>query len=462
VLIKGGRVVTPDAEVDADVRIEGERIAQVAPTLEPAAGEEIVDASSLYVLPGIIDPHTHFSLDTGTGRTADDFATGSASAAAGGVTTYINFATQHPGETFRGALDAVRQEADGRSHVDYSLHLNPTRLDPGWERELEQVVDGGVSSAKVYTTYKDAVFYFDDWTIYRLMERSGSAGLLVQMHAENDDMLQGRRRELVAAGETSLAFHGESRPALAESEAVSRGLFFARATGSPIYFVHLSNPLSVDLVGEARERGVPAVAETCPHFLGLDDSVYSRPDAVRFLMTPPVRSKAMQDGLWNRIKEGQIQTVGSDHCGYSLAQRGDTSAFTQVASPGIPGVETSLLILFTFGVRRGHLDLPGLVRLMSMNPAKVFGLWPRKGRVEAGADADLVLFDPRPKRVLQASELHSAAGFSPFEGLEVEGRVKRTICRGRTVYADGSVAGEPGWGRFIERSPFDPELAATL
>ena len=233
-------------------------------------------------------------------------------------------------------------------------------------------------------------------------------------------------------------------------------------TGSPIYFVHLSNPLSLDLVAEARARGVPALAETCPHFLGLDDRVYQRPDAQRFLMTPPIRSAEMRDGLWRRIEAGSVQTVGSDHCGYSLAQRGDTSSFTQVASPGIPGVETTLLILHTFGVRAGHLDMPGLVRLTSTNPAKVFGLWPRKGRIEAGADADLVLFDPRPRRALHASELHSAAAFSPFEGLEVEGRVARTICRGRPVYADGRVMGESTWGRFIERAPFDPDLAARL
>jgi dihydropyrimidinase len=460
-LIKGGRVITPAGEREADVRTRGERIVEVEAGLD-AGGDEVVDATGLYVLPGLIDPHTHFALDTGSGRTADDFSTGSASAAAGGVTTYINFATQHPGESFKDALAAVRRDADGRSHVDFSLHLNPTRLDPGWERELEQVVDSGVTSAKVYTTYKDAVFYVDDWTIYRLMERSGSAGLLVQMHAENDEMLQGKRRELLAAGKTSLAFHGESRPPVAESEAVARGIFFSRATGSPIYFVHLSNPLSVDLVAEARAAGVNALAETCPHFLGLDDSVYGRPDAVRFLMTPPIRSAELRDGLWQRIGAHQVQTVGSDHCGYSLAQRGDTSSFTQVSSPGIPGVETTLLVLHTFGVRAGNIDMGGLAALTSTNPAKVFGLWPRKGRIEAGADADLVLFDPRPRRVLDASELHSAAGFSPFEGLEVQGRVVRTVCRGRTVYLDGEVPGDPGWGRFIERTPFDPELVASL
>src|SRR5918911_1748150 len=222
-LIRGGTVVTATAEWRADVLVEGQRIAAVGDGLRASDDAPIIDAEGLYVLPGVIDPHTHFSLDTGTGRTADDFSSGTASAAAGGVTTYINFATQHPGESFVDALANVRQEADGSTRVDYSLHLNPTRLDPGWERQLEQVVDTGVSSAKVYTTYKDSVFYVDDWTIYRLMERSGPSGLLVQMHAENDDMLQGRRRELVAAGQTSLAFHRESRPALAESGTPSRG-----------------------------------------------------------------------------------------------------------------------------------------------------------------------------------------------------------------------------------------------
>jgi dihydropyrimidinase len=437
------------------VRVEGERIAEVGEQLEPRPGEQVVDATGLLVLPGVIDPHTHFALDSGTGPTADDWASGTASAAAGGVTSVINFATQHPGQGFEEALAAVDAQALGRSRVDYGLHLNVTRLDPGWEAELERVVDGGVTSAKVYTTYKDSVFYVDDWTIYRLMERSGPAGLLVQMHAENDDMLQGRRRELEAAGQTSIAYHGESRPALAESEAVSRGLFLARVTGSPIYFVHLSNPLSVDLVTEARERGTAAIAETCPHFLCLDDSVYRRPDAVRFLMTPPIRPADMVAGMWERVAGGGIHSLGSDHCGYSLAQRGDTSDFRQVANPGIPGTETLLPLLYSFGVAAGRLDLPALARLTSANPARIFGLWPRKGRIAPGADADLVLFDPSAKGPLEDAELHSASGFSPFAGLELVGRVRTTLLRGRAVYDRGSVIVDPGFGRFLERLPHE-------
>ncbi len=426
--------------------------------LEPRPGEEELDATGLLVLPGVIDPHTHFALDSGTGPTADDWASGSASAVAGGVTTVINFATQHPGQSFQQALDTVHAQALGRSRVDYGLHLNVTRLDEGWEAELDRVVDGGVTSAKVYTTYKDAVFYVDDWTIYRLMQRSGKAGLLVQMHAENDDMLQGRRRELELAGQTSIAYHGESRPAVAESEAVSRGLFMSRATGSPIYFVHLSNPLSVDLVTEARSRGIQAVAETCPHFLCLDDSVYARRDAVRFLMTPPIRPAELVAGMWERVGRGEVHSLGSDHCGYSLAQRGDTSDFRQVANPGIPGTETVLPLLYSFGVSQGRMSSPGLVRMLSGNPARIFGLWPRKGRIAAGADADIVLFDPSQRGRLRDEELHSASGFSPFAGLELAGRVRTTLLRGRVVYGQGTVTAEPGFGRFVERMPHEQPL----
>ncbi|MGH7776571.1 MAG: dihydropyrimidinase [Candidatus Dormibacterales bacterium] len=460
-LVRGGTVVTEGGERRADVRAAGGRIEAVQPDLEPDVGEEIVDASGLYVLPGLVDPHTHFALDAGDGPTADDFTTGSAAAAAGGVTTYINFATQRPGQGFLDALADAQGRAEGRSHVDFSFHLNITRLDEGWEGELEKVVEAGVSSAKVYTTYRGTVFYVDDWTIYRLMQRSGSAGLLVQMHAENDDMVEGRRAELVRAGLTGLAHHGDSRPAVAESEAVQRGLFLSRVTESPIYLVHLSSPLSVDLVAEARERGAAAVAETCPHYLVLDEGLYRGEGVRRYLMTPPLRSAEMREALWERVAAGMVHTLGSDHCGYSLEQRGDADDLTRV-TPGIPGVETTLPLVHTYGVRRGRIDLPAMVRLVATNPARVFGLWPRKGAVEPGSDADLVLFDPRHGARLRAADLHGAAGFSPYEGLELEGRVVATICRGEVVYDGDRVRGEATWGRFLERLPFDRGALAHL
>jgi dihydropyrimidinase len=456
-LIKGGRVVTAAGEHVADVLVRDGKIADVRAGI-PAGNQQVIDATGKLVLPGVVDPHTHFALDTGTARTADDFASGSASAAAGGVTTYLDFALQRPGQTFQQALKARLAEIDGKSVVDYGIHLNITHLPDGWEGDLAALVTEGVTSAKVYTTYKDQPFYVNDWTWYRLMERSGKAGFLVQVHAENDDILEGKKQELLQAGQTSLAYYAVARPPVAEAEAVARGLTFSRATGSPVYFVHLSNPLSVDLVKEARERGTIGMAETCPHFLVLDDSVYRGPDAARYVMTPPLRDAAMQAGLWGRVGDGHVHSVGSDHCGFTLAQRSGVADFTKI-SPGIPGVETSLLLLYTFGVRRKRITILDLVRLLSTNPAKIFGLWPRKGDLARGFDADIVVFDPVPERVLSAAELHSQAGYSPYEGLPVVGKVSTTICRGEVVYQDGTVVGKPGFGEFQRCKPFDRTIA---
>ena len=432
------------------------KITEVRPGID--AGADVIDATGLLVLPGVVDPHTHLLLDTGTARTADDFESGSLSAAAGGVTTYLDFAPQLPGQTFAQALAARLELIDGRSYVDYGIHLNITSLAQGWERELDALVDAGVTSAKVYTTYRDTIFYADDWTWLRLMERSGRAGLLVQVHAENDAIVVGKTQELLKRGKSALAYHGASRPAFAEVEAVSRGLMFSRETGSPVYFVHLSTPRSVDLVTAARgDEGIQAMAETCPHYLVLDDSVYARSDAGRFVMTPPLRDRVNQSQLWTRLTGGAIHTVGSDHCGFAVADREGIDDFSRV-SPGVPGVETSLLLMYSVGVLDHRMKLRQLVRLLSTNPAKIFGLWPRKGDIQPGFDADLVLFDPRPKGVLAASELHSRAGFSPYEGLNVTGKVHTTICRGRVIYRDGAVIGDRGFGRFLKCRPFDPEM----
>ena len=453
-LIRGGTVVTADSERKADVLVRAGKIAEVREGT--GDGEDVIDATGMLVLPGVVDPHTHLLLDTGTARTADDFESGSASAAAGGVTTYLDFAPQLPGQTFAEALRARLELIEGRSHVDYGIHLNITNLADGWERELEALVEAGVTSAKVYTTYRDTIFYADDWTWYRLMERSGEAGLLVQVHAENDAIVVGKTQELLRQGRSGLAYHGAARPAVAEVEAVGRGLLFSQQTRSPIYFVHLSSPRSVDLITEARDQGVEAIAETCPHYLVLDDSVYAGRDAARYLMTPPLRGRASQSQLWTRLMEQQIHSLGSDHCGFSLAQREAIDDFSRV-SPGIPGVETSLLLLYSFGVVEHHMQVRQLVHLLSTNPAKIFGLWPRKGDIRPGSDADLVIFDPRPTRTLSAAELHSRAGFSPYEGLTVRGKVHTTIARGQVVYRDGVVVGERGFGHFLKCAPFDSE-----
>jgi dihydropyrimidinase len=453
-LIRGGTVITGTDQRPADVLIRDGKVVAVGQNLTPEG--EAIDATGLLVLPGLVDPHTHLLLDTGTARTADDFDSGSASAAAGGVTTYLDFAPQLPGQSFLEALASRRRRMDGQSRVDYGVHLNITQLVPGWERDLEALIDAGVTSAKIYTTYRGTIFYADDWTWYRLMQRSGQAGLLVQVHAENDAIVEGMARQLVAEGKTALRFHGQSRPPVAEAEAVARGLVFSRQTASPVYFVHLSTAQAIDLVAAARREGTKAIAETCPHYLVLDDSCYAREDAARYVMTPPLRDAATKAQLWLRLQRRTIQSIGSDHCGFSLEQRQGIDDFTAI-SPGIPGVETSLVLLYSFGVKTGKLQPPDLARLLSENPAKIFGLWPRKGSLTTGADADLVLFDPRSERALAAAELHSRAGFTPYEGLRVFGRVTTTILRGQVVYRDGQLVGQPGFGRFQRCEPFDWE-----
>jgi dihydropyrimidinase len=450
-LIRGGTVVTGEGERPADVLVEGSTIAEIGDAL-PTSGE-VIDASGMLVFPGLVDPHTHLLLDTGTARTADDFASGSASAAAGGVTTYLDFAPQLREQTFQEALAVRRALIDGRSHVDYGIHLNITHLPASWHADLDALVDTGVTSAKIYTTYRDTIFYADDWTWYQLMERSGAAGMLVQVHAENDAIVEGKTQQLLAAGKRALRYHADARPAVAEAEAVSRGLFFSRATGSPVYFVHLSSPDAVDLLSAARADGIHALAETCPHYLVLDDSCYASAEAARYLMTPPLRDRESRERMWERVERRAIQSIGSDHCGFALDDRRGVDDFSRI-SPGIPGVETSLLLLYSFGVKSGRLRASDLVRLLSENPAKIFGLWPKKGAIAPGSDADLVLFDPTRERVLEASELHSRAGFSPYEGLPLTGRVTTTILRGTVIYRDGQVIGAAGFGQFQSCPPF--------
>jgi dihydropyrimidinase len=456
VLIRGGRVVTSGGEQDADVLVRDGRIAEVRPGLE--AGDDVIDATGMLVLPGVVDPHTHLLLDTGTARTADDFESGSRSAAAGGVTTYLDFAPQQLGQHFAQALESRLGLIEGRSYVDYALHLIIAHLPPGWERDLAGLVDAGVTSAKVYTTYRDTIFYADDWTWYQLMVRSGDTGFLVQVHAENDAIVEGMSNQLVDEGKRSLKYHALARPAVAEAEAVGRGLLFSRATGSPVYFVHLSTPLAVDLITDSRRHGVPAIAETCPHYLVLDESRYDQPEAARYVMTPPLRDLKSQAELWDRLSAGTIQSIGSDHCGFSLSQRAGVDDFRQI-SPGVPGVETSLLLMHTFGVVQQRISRSDLVRVLSTNPAKIFGLWPRKGDLRPGSDADIVIFDPRPQQTLRAAELHSRAGYTPYEGMQVTGRVMATICRGRVVFRDGQVVGKAGFGRFQHCGPFAREVA---
>lgn len=457
-LIRNGTLVVADGMLRADLRVEGERIAAIGDLL-PYPGEPVVDAAGCMVLPGLVDPHVHIALDTGIYRTDDDWFIGTRAAAFGGVTTVVDFATQFRGQTFEEALASRLEEARGKAVVDYALHMMVTDLPPGKEGELGKLVAQGVAGIKLYTTYRPN-YYADDATLLRLMRAAGALGLITMVHCENDAMVTEAIERLKAEGQTSLREHGRSRPPFAEVEAVHRVLFLAAEAHAPVYIVHCSTARAVDLVHEAARQGQPAFAETCPQYLLLDETAYGGPHPEWYILQPPLRPAAERAGLWERLHRGWIAAIGTDHCDYTLRQKTATGSFLTTPG-GVPGLETMLPLLYTFGILEGRIGWPDLVRLCATNPAKLFGLYPRKGALQPGSDADLVLYDPEPEEILTAAHLHYIAGYTPYEGWRVRGRVRTVMVRGQIVVEDGVFRGTPGWGRFVPAETFSLQMARS-
>jgi len=455
ILIKQGNIVTAQNVFVADIAVRDERIIAIGTGLPESDADRIIDADGLFVLPGVVDPHTHIQLDTGIYRTADDWAVGTRVAAAGGVTTVIDFATQFPGQTVREGIRDRHDEVGDKALIDYSLHCMLTDL-PAGDAELRQwhidLLELGVPASKLYTTYRPN-YYQDDANLLRAFRAAAATGVLTMMHAENDAMVSAETARLVAAGQTGLAYHGSARPALAEAEAVHRLLFLAEAAKAPLYVVHSSTAQAVTLIGRARRRGQPVMAESCPQYLFLDEDLYAGPHPERVIMQPPLRSRENVAQEQTLLQQGWINSIGTDHCEYTLAQKTAVNDFTKTPG-GIPGLETSLPLLFTFA-RNGHLLLTRLVQLMATNPAHIFGLFPRKGTLQPGSDADMVLYDPNGTRTITAGTLHGVSGYTPYEGMPVSGRVRMTISRGRIVYDDGAFP-TTGGGHFVPGTPVPP------
>lgn len=450
-VVKGGTLVSTAGRSRADLLIENGRIAQVGGSLFDA-GAETVDASGCYVLPGSVDPHVHLLLTSGSSTTADGYFTTTRSAACGGVTTVLDFAQQLAGESLLEVVQERREECEGEACVDFSFHCNPTDISDGQVEELAMLRDAGITSLKLYTTYKQAGFYCDAHSILRLMQEAAKQGISVSVHSEDDDLVQGFANEFIGAGKGGLRYHGDARPPIIEELAVANLLYLAARTNVAVYFVHLSSASSIEMAKEAVSRGTQVISETCPHFLVLDDSAYLREDPRSYIMTPPLRSAENQEDLWKHVLCGGISTIGSDHCGYTLSQREGVESFSEVA-PGIPGVEATLPLLYTYGVVRRGMSLERLVDLLSTGPARLFGMYPQKGSLMVGTDADVTVYDPEPTGAFQASEMHSEAGYTPYEGLDRIGEVRTTICRGKIVYGDGEFVGERGFGKFLQRKP---------
>ena len=448
-LVRGGTVVAPSGPLEADLLIRGEYVQAIGQDLAVEGNTEVVDADGCIVLPGVIDAHTHIALDTGIYQTSDDWFTATRAAAFGGVTTVIDFATQNEGQSLKQALQGRVSQAK-QAAIDYALHVMVTDLPPAREVELADLVDLGAPSIKLYTTYRPN-YYSDDATILRLFQACSELGIRPLVHCENDDLITAETEALVAAGETGWRNHGRSRPALAEQEAVQRVLLLAEMAGCPVHIVHCTTAQSLDFIVSAQAEGQIVSCETCPQYLLLDEESYGSADPWRYVLQPPLRDGWDAVALGMSLQIGDIDLVATDHCDYTQDQKMAHDDFTKTPG-GLPGLETLLSLMYTHGVAEDRISLLRLVQVLCTNPAVIWGLWPLKGALLPGFEADVVVYDPRPQSRIEAKRLHHAAGYTPYQGMPVQGEVKATILRGQVVYREGKFVGRKGSGRFVRRS----------
>jgi dihydropyrimidinase len=449
-LIKGGQVVTGSQIVLADVLIEGEQVVGVfSPGMADDLGAEIIDAAGCYVFPGIVDAHTHIKLDTGIYQTADNWEIGTRAAAFGGVTTVVDFANQIVGEPFAAALDARRTEAHD-AVIDYCFHmvvLEPDAAEADLHANLTRLMGLGIPSIKLFTTYRPN-YYVDDATILRIF-RAMPDGMIAMVHCENDSIVTDATQRLADQGNTDWRYHAEGRPVEAEAEAVNRVLYLAALANARVYIVHNSTAMATSAVNRMRQRDGAwdkCFCETCPQYLLLHDGVYTDDHPEHFILQPPLRPYHHTESLKHFVEAGMIDVLSTDSCDYSLAQKVAQRDFTQTPG-GLPGVETLLPLMFT--TFKDKLTLPRLVQLLAENPARLFGLYPRKGAILPGSDADLVIYDPAPRSTIQHTDMHYVAQYSPFEGMAVHGQVKTVLSRGEVIVRDGTFHGEAGRGVFL-------------
>lgn len=456
--ILGGNVVSSDSLEVADVLIKDGIVARVQPVEEGGGtgragvrAEREVDARGMLVMPGVIDPHVHFGLRSRGTVTADDFASGTRCAAAGGVTTVIDYADHLPNMTLLQCANERLSEIRPQAAVDYAVHQNLIRLDPDSGDQLAELRGAGIGSVKVFTTYKDVGYMLKGGDLGALLREAKRHDVLVTVHAEDDAVLERVRTRLEAAGHVFPAHHGESRPAEAEERAAGQVIAAAEAADAPVYFVHVSTRGAIEAIAEARRGGQPVLAETCPHYLLLNEGRYAGADARLFMMSPPLRTPADQDALWGAVAAGDVDTFSTDHCAFTPGQKA-LGRFCFDTLPGIPGVQTLLPLVYTYGVAAGIITAGQMVKMMCENPARLFGLSCRKGRIAPGLDADIVLLDTAARHRLSGAELLSKAGYTPYEGMEVACEVREVYLRGNLVAERGRFCGACGAGEFVRAS----------
>ena len=458
-LIKNGRIITAVDDYNADILIDDGTVAMIGKTLDLDA-DKTYDAKGCLVIPGGIDPHTHMELPFGGTFASDTFETGTRAAAFGGTTTIIDFAVQSKGQALAAAVDAWHQKAEGRTSIDYGFHIICTDLPDERLPEIKQMIREGVSSFKLFMAYP-GVFLVDDGTIYNAMTTAAEAGGLICMHAENGIVINAIIKRALAEGKTAPKYHALTRPTKAEAEGVHRAIAIAEMAHSPVYIVHLSCDDALREVTAARDAGIPAYAETCPQYLFLDSSVYEKPgfEGAKYVMTPPIREKVNQDKLWLGLQYNDLQVISTDHCPFCFKEQKELGIddFTKIPNGG-PGVEHRMSLVYNGGVATGRITLNRWVEIVSTNAARIFGLFPRKGTIAVGSDADIVIFDPNREMTISAKTHHMNVDYSCYEGKTIKGVTRTVLSRGRAVIEDGQYVGKPGMGQFLKRGLFNSPL----
>jgi dihydropyrimidinase len=455
-LVVNGTVVTATDTYAADIGISDGKVTAIGQGMARDNAKRILDAKGKYVMPGGIDVHTHLDMPFGGTTSADDFETGTRAAAFGGTTTLIDFAIQYKGQPLRAAFDAWMQKAAAKATTDFAFHCIITDLPNARLEEMGELVREGVPSFKLFMAYP-GVFMLDDATIFKAMRKASQIGGMICMHAENGGAIDVIVQQALAEGKTAPKYHALTRPTTAEGEATARAIALAEMAGSPVYIVHLSCNDALEKVREARDRGLPVYAETCPQYLHLSLDDMDKPgfEAAKYVFTPPLREKWHQEKLWTGLKQDHLQVVSTDHCPFCFKEQKELGKddFTKIPNGG-PGIEHRLSLVYSGGVGKGRFSVNRFVELVSTTPAKIFGLYPQKGTIAVGSDADLVVFDPTREHTISAKTHHMRVDYSMFEGIRVKGMPDTVLSRGRVLVDGEQFHGKPGQGSFLKRAGY--------
>ena len=448
-IIRNGTVVSATGSYKADVAVKDGKIAAVG-SIPDIPGAKVVDAAGKLVLPGAIDAHTHLAMPFGGTVSSDDYFAGTRAAACGGTTTVFDFALQDFNETMTDTFNRRNALAAPDAAVDYSFHIGVKDIHGDLLDSIKDACDIGITSYKVFMVYD---FGVKDGVFYQLLAKSKEFGALIAVHAENNELVNTLTEKYISEGKTDAWYHYMSRPEFVEGEADERAINLAKAANAPLYIVHLANKQGVEAVTKAKDEGYEIYAETCPQYLALDDGVYYDANwsmAARYVCAPPIRAEENQRALWRGLRRGEIQTISTDHCSFTLAQKDmGREDFTKIPG-GLPGVETRGEVVYTRGVAAGRMTVAGMCRALCENPAKLYGLYPRKGVIAAGSDADIVVYDPKASHILSARDMVTKAGYTPFEGLRTEGGIAKVYLRGSLMVEDGRIVGGPE-GQYLRR-----------